>query len=154
VGASRTVRRIHSCRNGAALGARWPLISGSILMAVGLASAGVWHTHGWQVALELILIGFGFPLASAGTATMLIQAVDPGASGVAMGMNSVIRQIGSTTGAQLAAAVLVGATIAGTSVPTEGAFRDALLMCAAAALAGAGLALLGRPVRASSIDGC
>jgi MFS family permease len=103
------------------------------LIAVGFALLAVWHSRPWQIELALVLIGAGFPVSSASIAQIVMEAVPGAQTGVATGMNVVIRQIGSATGGQIVAAILAASVIGAAHVPTEGAFVAAFAVCAAAA---------------------
>jgi hypothetical protein len=61
-------------------------------------------------------------------------------------MNTVMRTVGGVIGGQLGAAILTAKTIGDTSIPAESAFTTAFWVSAAAALVGAGVALLITPV--------
>jgi hypothetical protein len=88
-----------------------------------------------------------FALASAGVAIafaampkLITDAVDPSETGVATGMNTVVRTVGSVIGTQAAVTLLASDRLPGTAVPAEGGFVTALWLGGAAALVGAVLA--------------
>jgi uncharacterized protein (UPF0261 family) len=75
-------------------------------------------------------------------AKLIIDAVRPSETGVATGMNKVMRTVGSVIGGQVGAAIVSADTIAGSHVPAESAFVAAFWISAAVALSGAALARL------------
>ena len=79
---------------------------------------------------------------------LIVDAVDPAETGVANGMNTVIRTIGGVVGAQVGAVFLATHGVAGTAVPGESGFVLAFWVSAIGAVVGAVAAALvfpGRP---------
>jgi hypothetical protein len=74
-------------------------------------------------------------------AALIADNVDALEMGVASGMNTVVRMVGSVIGGQVAAALLTAQTIGSTSVPAESAFTITFALSAVAGLAAAGTAL-------------
>ena len=66
---------------------------------------------------------------------IILAVVRPTETGVATGMTHVARVMGGAVATQLGAAILVTYEIAGTGLPTEGAFVAMFWICAAAAAA-------------------
>ena len=62
-------------------------------------------------------------------------------TGIATGMNTVVRTLGSVIGAQVAITLVAGNLIPGTAIPAEGGFVTSLWLGGAAALIGALIAL-------------
>ena len=62
-------------------------------------------------------------------------------TGVATGINTVVRMIGAVIGGQVGAALLTSETIGRTTIPAESAFTTAFALSAVAALAAAFIAL-------------
>jgi hypothetical protein len=79
---------------------------------------------------------------------LIADAVAPTETGVATGMNTVVRTIGSAIGAQVAVTLLAAQTIAGTGIPAESGFTTSLWLAAGAAAVAAALALAISPRRA------
>jgi len=89
------------------------------------------------------VLGIGVGFAFAAMATLIAENVRPEETGVATGVNTVMRSIGGVVGAQVGAALLTTYTIAGTRiVPSVRGFEIAFAVAALAALVGAGLACL------------
>jgi hypothetical protein len=74
-------------------------------------------------------------------AALISDNVDGSEMGVASGMNTLIRLIGSVTGGQVAAALLTAQTIGSTSTPAESAYTISFALSAVAAVAAAAVAL-------------
>jgi hypothetical protein len=74
-------------------------------------------------------------------AALIADNVDALEMGVASGMNTVVRMVGSVIGGQVAAAVLTAETIGRTSIPAESAYTVTFALSAVAALAAAVIAL-------------
>jgi MFS family permease len=88
-------------------------------------------------------IGVGFAFAS--MAVLITEAVDPSETGVANGMNTVMRTVGGVIGGQVGAALLTAYTIGRTDIPSVTGFEIAFGLSAVAALAGAVLAAFVTP---------
>jgi hypothetical protein len=72
---------------------------------------------------------------------LIADAVEPTETGVATGMNTVVRTVGSAIGAQVAVTLLAARTLAGTEVPAESGFTTSLWLATGAAVAAAAMAL-------------
>jgi EmrB/QacA subfamily drug resistance transporter len=128
-------------------GSKWPAALGMLLAGAGLAWLAVWHSHTWDFIVGMLLIGIGIPFTFAAMAKLIVDNVRPEETGVASGMNTVMRTIGAVIGGQVGAAILSGSSIPGTHVPTESAFTSAFVIAAAAALVSTGVALFVTPWR-------
>jgi EmrB/QacA subfamily drug resistance transporter len=122
-------------------GARASLVAGSIFAAVAYLILALFHTHHWEIYLASALLGIGIGLSFAALANLIVAAVRQDQTGVATGMNTVMRTIGGAVGAQVAGTLLAGGIVAATGLPSEGAFTAGFLMCAGALVVGAGVAL-------------
>jgi MFS family permease len=89
-------------------------ISGFLLIAFA-------HSTAWQVIVASILANAYISLGYGALPALVVNEVDAGETGVATSMNAIARTIGSSTAAALVA-VLLGRTMAGTSVPMESSF--------------------------------
>ena len=70
------------------------------------------HTAHWQVYLASSLLGVGVGFAFASMANLIVEAVRPDQTGVATGMNAVMRTIGGAIGGQVAASILAASLLA------------------------------------------
>ncbi len=78
---------------------------------------------------------------------LIVDAVHPSETGVANGMNTVIRTIGGVVGAQVGAVFLATHQVGGTTVPGESGFVLAFWVSAVGAVVGAVAAALVSPGR-------
>lgn len=130
-------------RIGARIGYKWPLAIGLVLVAAAAGALVGFHTRSWHVWAGQAVLGIGVGFAFAAMATLIAENVRPEETGVATGVNTVMRSIGGVVGAQVGAALLTTYTIAGTRVvPSVRGFEIAFAVAAVAALVGAGLACL------------
>jgi EmrB/QacA subfamily drug resistance transporter len=118
------------------VGARWLTFVG--LAAIGIAAfiLTVAHSHPWQLIVAIGVLGVGVGLVYAMLAKLIVDAVAPEVTGVAMGMNTVMRTIGGTIGAQMSAAFLTTFTVGTTGLPAEKAFTLTFLLAGIVALVG------------------
>jgi MFS family permease len=130
-------------------GSKPALIAGTTITAAAFLYAVLAHRHPYDMLVTATLLGIGIGLAFAALGNLIVQAVPPTQTGVASGMNTVMRTLGGALGGQLSATFIANNTAHG--LPTVTGFTDTYLMatlflivCALAALA-----VPGRP-RASS----
>jgi EmrB/QacA subfamily drug resistance transporter len=117
---------------------RFALIAGSAVSAVACG----WLALVSRPADMLIcstLLGVGIGLAFAALGNLIVQAAPPDQTGVASGMNTVVRTLGGAVGGQVAATLIVDHTIRG--LPRLTGFTDTfalsallLLICVVAGL--------------------
>lgn len=114
------------------VGARVPLVAGSLATCVAFAFLALAHDHRWEVYVATGILGIGIGLAFASLANLIVQAVRPDQTGVATGMNTVMRTLGGSVGSQIGASVIAGTVVQGTLFPTEHGFTMAFLVAAGA----------------------
>jgi MFS family permease len=88
------------------------------------------------------VLGIGIGFAFASMATLVAENVRPEETGVASGMNTVMRSIGGVIGGQTGAALLAAYTIGRTGLPAEHPHVVTFSVGAGAAVVGALLACL------------
>jgi EmrB/QacA subfamily drug resistance transporter len=132
---------------GRRIGMKWPYAIGLACISATAAGFALWHDHPWQIVLQQVLMGVGAGFAFAGMATLITQAVRPSETGVAGGINTVMRTVGSVIGAQLAAALLAAYTIGRTTIPSMEGFEIAFWIAAAVSALGAVIAIFVTPIR-------
>jgi MFS family permease len=115
----------------ARVGSRPALIAGCFLTGVGFLMLVPWHTAAIDIYVSSAIMGLGIGLAYATLATLVIENVDISQTGVASGMNNVLRTVGGAFGGQIAATILASDLMAG-GYPSEEAFVRAFVMCAVA----------------------
>jgi EmrB/QacA subfamily drug resistance transporter len=134
---------------GRRFGPKWPLAGGMAVVALAALVLAAAHDEPWQVVVASGLLGIGVGAAFAAMVALIAENVDPREMGVATGMNTVVRMVGSVVGGQLGAALLTAQTIPATSLPAESAFTWAFGLAAVAAVVAAAIALsiTPRPLR-------
>ena len=128
-------------RLGLMIGSRLALAIGLVVSACGAALLAGLHAHAWQVIVFYIVGAAGVAVAFGAMPKVIADAVEPTETGIATGMNTVIRTVGSAIGAQVAITLLASRTIPGTSIPAESGFSVSLWLGAAAGFIGAAIAL-------------
>jgi MFS family permease len=128
-------------------GAKWPLVLGLLFVAASTASFARFNDEPWQVLAAMPFLGIGVGFAFASMAVLVTEAVDASETGVANGMNTVMRTVGGVIGGQVGAALLTAYPIRGTEIPAVTGFEVAFALSALAALAGAVVALFITPPR-------
>jgi MFS family permease len=120
-------------------GSKAALVAGSIVTAAAFGLMSVQHEHVYDMLVSSALLGIGIGLAFSALGNIVVQAVDEHQTGVASGMNTVMRTVGGALGGQLTATFLASHVRGG--LPTLTGFVDGFVMstaflvvCALAAL--------------------
>lgn len=137
-------------RLSSTLGPKVPFVAGA---AIGAASFGLLtflHSEPRQIYLATTLNGLGIGLTFASMANLIVEAVPRDQTGVATGMNAIMRTIGGALGSQVSASILA-AHVAG-GMATEAGFEMAFAACALVLLLGtaAAIGVPSKAARASS----
>jgi EmrB/QacA subfamily drug resistance transporter len=126
------------------VGSKVPLVAGSVVtlasfvvLALADAPADIYLASG--------LLGVGVGFAFAAMANLIVQAVRPDQTGVASGMNTIVRTIGGAIGAEVAASILAANALA-SGYPSKHGYTVTFTLCAAVMAVGvvASLAVPGR----------
>lgn len=129
-------------RLGLQIGSRLALTIGLVVSGIGAGLLALLHAHPWQVIVFYAVGAAGVAVAFGAMPKVIADAVSPTETGIATGMNTVIRTVGSAIGAQVAITLLASRTIPGTEIPAESGFALSLGLGTAAAFIGAAIALL------------
>ena len=132
---------------GRRFGYKVPLAAGMAFAALGFALLAYWHARPWQVVLGMVVAGGGIPLSFGAMAKLIVDAVRPSETGVASGLNTVMRTVGGVVGGQIAATVIASSTIGRTGIPQGSTFTTAFAISAVGALLAAGAAVAVTPLR-------
>src|SRR5207302_8432655 len=108
------------------VGSKVALIAGGAVSTAAFAYAIVAHSHPYEMLISLTLLGVGIGLAFAALGNLIVQAVPPTQTGVASGMNTVMRTLGGAVGGQLSATFIVNHMRAG--FPTVTGFTETYAM--------------------------
>lgn len=117
------------------IGARWPLIVGACLVALGCFAAMLAAHHGpyWATVLPaVVVVALGMACAAAPLTAAILSTVDPRHTGAASGLNSAVAQLGGVI-----AIALIGAVLAQRGAAFVAAFNVAAIVGALVALAAA-----------------
>jgi MFS family permease len=132
-----------SGRLSARYGSRIPLVIGTAASTIGFVWLTLAHSHPWELNLASATLGAGTGFAFSSMVNLVIESVPTEQTGVATGMNILMRTIGGTIGTQLAATVLLASLSAG-GLTTRRGFEIAFAI-GAAMLALATVAALAAP---------
>jgi EmrB/QacA subfamily drug resistance transporter len=127
-------------------GSKVPLVVGSALSALGMLFLTVAHGSEWNFYVAMALVGLGIGFAFSAMSNLVVEAVPPGQTGVATGMNANVRTIGGAIGSQIVAS-LIAATIVGNALPKESGYEASFIVLGVG-LAFAGVAAAFVPSRA------
>jgi EmrB/QacA subfamily drug resistance transporter len=134
-------------------GSRLPLVLGSVTSMLSFVVLALAHSAHWQLYLASLLLGVGVGFAFASMANLIVEAVRPDQTGVATGMNAVMRTIGGAVGGQVAASILAS-SLRADGLPSEHGYILSFVIMSAALLGGtiASLAVPGgRPHRVHAV---
>jgi MFS family permease len=92
------------------------------------------HDEPWTIYAWMVFMGIGLAFCFAALGVLVIDYSPPGETGVASGMNTIMRTIGAALGSQVAAAIISANTLPGTDIPVESGFTLAFTLSAAGAL--------------------
>ena len=104
------------------VGAAYTLAIGSLFVGASFAWLAIWHSHVSDVLVYSAVMGIGIGIAYAALGTLAVQHVPMSQSGIASGVNTLVRTVGGSISGALTASVLTGNVIPGTSVPTLHAY--------------------------------
>lgn len=123
------------------MGARFPLLVGSVVTVIAFAVPTVGDPVSWRLMACGILFGVGMGLVLAAVSNAIIAAVPQEHTGEAMGVNAIARSVGGSIGTTVTASVLA-AHVTGTGIPTQAAFTTGFWVCTIAAVVAVGAVLL------------
>jgi EmrB/QacA subfamily drug resistance transporter len=103
-----TILGLYAGRISARFGSRSALLAGTAFTAAAFAYLIVAHSQPYQLLIAAALMGIGIGLAFAALGNLVIQAVSSHQTGVASGMNTVMRTLGGALGGQLSATFIAG----------------------------------------------
>ncbi|MEW2131047.1 MFS transporter [Streptomyces sp. NPDC005435] len=131
-------------RIGAVAGFKLPLVLACLIGVAGFAVYAGAHDTEWALYAGSGILGIGVGFAFAALANLVVAAVDPRQTGEATGINTIMRTIGGSLGAQVSASLVASHTLAGSGLPAESGYTTAFVM-SAVALGVATLAALSGP---------
>jgi MFS family permease len=111
------------------VGSKVPLVAGSALTTVAFVVLAVAHSR-LDIYLASGLLGTGVGFAFASMANLIVEAVPPQQTGVATGMNTIVRTIGGAVGSELAASI-IAANLLASGLPAQHGYVLTFALCAA-----------------------
>jgi MFS family permease len=124
-------------------------LSAAYILGIGaafVAAAFVWvavaHSHGYDLLIYSALMGTGIGIAFASLGTLAVQHVPLSQSGIASGINTLVRTVGGSIAGAATASLLASNTIQGTKVPSEHGYVLSFVIVAIAAGAATIIALV------------
>ncbi len=122
-----TILGLMAGRISARFGSRAALLGGTVFSGASFALLTVAHSEPWQFLVAASLLGVGIGLAFAALGNLIVQAVPSSQTGVASGVNTVMRTLGGALGGQLSA-TFIASNLAAEDLPTVTGFTDTFLM--------------------------
>ncbi|MBZ5739193.1 MFS transporter [Nocardioides mangrovi] len=124
-------------------GAKYALALGGAVLGAGYLVSFFLMSAPWQILLAAIVCSAGVGIGYAAMPTLIMDAVPMAEAGSAVGINALMRSLGTTSASAVMAALLTSQTtdLGGMAIPSESAFHLCFLVAAVAAFVGAALAL-------------
>lgn len=110
----------------ARFGSRAALLGGTAFAGASFAMLALAHDHPFELLIAAALLGVGIGLAFAALGNLIVGAVPAEQTGVASGMNTVMRTLGGALGGQLSATFIADNMANG--FPTVTGFTETFLM--------------------------
>jgi EmrB/QacA subfamily drug resistance transporter len=129
-----------SGRLSATVGSKVPLILGALVSCLAFVVLAAAHGSSGEIYVAMLVMGVGIGFAFGSMANLIIESVPAHQTGVATGMNTIVRSIGGAIGSQVSAGI-VTATLASSGLPTERGFTIAFVVAAGALAIGVVVAL-------------
>jgi MFS family permease len=124
-----TILGLYAGRIANRFGSRAALLSGTSFAAAAFLLLVLAHGHPYDLLISAGLLGIGIGLAFAALGNLIVQAVPSHQTGVASGMNTVMRTLGGALGGQLSATFIAAHFAHG--YPTATGFTDTFTMATA-----------------------
>ena len=124
------------------VGAKLTLIAGAIVLGCGYLVALFLMGAAWQLMVAACIAAAGVGIGYAAMPTLILDAAPPREAGAAVGLNALMRSVGTTVAAAVMATVLTSDTalVGGFPLPTQHAFQLCFVIGAAAAFVGVAIA--------------
>jgi EmrB/QacA subfamily drug resistance transporter len=121
-----TILGIKAGAISARFGSRAALLGGTAFAIASFLMLALAHSQPWELLVAASLLGVGIGLAFAALGNLIVQAVPSHQTGVASGVNTVMRTLGGALGGQLSATFI--AEHASGGLPTVTGFTETFLM--------------------------
>ncbi|MEV7429331.1 MFS transporter [Nocardioides sp. NPDC092400] len=127
----------------ATMGARITLMVGAAVLGAGYLVAYFLMEAPWQLLVASCILSAGVGIGYAAMPTLILDAVPVREAGAAVGLNALMRSVGTTLSAAVMGTLLTSNTVAaggGLELPTKGAFQLCFIVGAVAAFVGVAIA--------------
>lgn len=141
-----------SGRITARIGPAYTLAAGSAIAGLSYFWLAFSNDRGLDMLIFSAVQGLGFGVAYAALGTLAVQHVPMDQSGIASGINSLVRVGGGSIAGAVTAAILAGMVVDGTDVPALGAYELSFWIVGVGAVLAAAVAL-GNALRYPRDDG-
>jgi EmrB/QacA subfamily drug resistance transporter len=121
-----TILGLNAGAISARFGSRKALLAGTVFATASFTMLALAHAHPYELLIAAALLGVGIGLAFAALGNLIVQAVPAEQTGVASGMNNVMRTLGGALGGQLSATFI--ADHMAKDLPTVTGFTETFLM--------------------------
>ena len=134
-------------------GAKRTLVLGGLILGAGYLVAAVWMDTPWQLLIASCIAFAGVGIGYAAMPTLILAAVPAREAASAVGINSLMRSVGTTIAAAVMAMILTGSTtdLGGVQIPDQSAFRLCFVVGAIAAFIGVAITAF-IPLRSGVLD--
>ncbi len=124
------------------LGARITLMIGAGVLGIGYLVAVAMMGAPWQLLIASCIATAGVGIGYAAMPTLILDNVNPREAAAAVGLNALMRSMGTTLAAAAMAVILTSNTTAlgSVDIPTKGAFQACFIVGAIAAFVGVAIA--------------
>jgi EmrB/QacA subfamily drug resistance transporter len=134
------------------VGSKIPLVIGCAISVLAYLVLTFRHSTHFDIYLASLLIGLGVGFAFASLANVVVESVRMDQTGIATGMNAVMRTIGGAVGSQIAASILAANLLASGRPAEEGyTISYALMGLTVLAATFVALAVPGRRLRRAHV---
>lgn len=133
-------------------GSKLPFFVGCVVAAIGLAGIALAHDSVALLILWSAIVSAGVGATFAAIPNLVVSAVDEHETGEATGVNTIMRNVGSAIGSQIAGVMLAGHVLS-SGLPADAGFEYAFLVGAIGAGVAAAVVLLipaAAPARAAA----
>lgn len=124
------------------VGPRTPLVLGALLTFVPTALLALLDHQIWFLVVATITFGVAAGLSLGALPNLVIESVPPDQTGIATGMNTLVRIAGAAVGAQVVVTIIGSHTIGGTALYANEGLVISFLLTAALCIVSVGVAAL------------
>jgi len=124
------------------LGAAFTLAIGAVIVGLSFAYLAISNSHVYDVLIYSGVMGAGIGIAYAALGTLAVQHVPMSQSGIASGINTLVRTVGGSISGAVTATLLTSNTLPGTEVPSIDGYEMSFIVVAIGGAVAAAIALV------------